>query len=131
MKRLLVSLVAMVAVAASAVAGEVYARQILTLAGATNTSWTVGKYDRPTIVRIDTIGMLSATSTGTVTVVYGDDAGSTNTICVLTNSGGVASQSLSPSRYLQAGDVLWYGAPVGTNGSVRIHYIQRDTRTIN
>jgi len=138
MKRYTVALVSLVALMFTtlAQAGEVYARTIVTLqsggAGATNVAWTIGKYDRPTLLRISTVGMIPAATTGICYVVYGDDAGSTNVLCTLTNASGTASQFINPTRYLQAGDVVNYGANMGaTNGAVRFEYIQRDTRTIN
>jgi hypothetical protein len=133
MKRLIVALVALVAMftISSAFAGEVYARKIMTItANSTNVTWTVGKYDRPTVIRIESIGIIPAVCTSAVTVAYNDDGGSSNTVVTFTNSAGVYVHDFAFPRYLQYGDVVHVHGQ-GTNGSYRLHYIQRDTRTIN
>lgn len=130
MKRLIVALVALFAVS-SVYAGEVYARSIATItAGTTNVIWTVGKYDRPTVYRIDSIGLIPTTCTTAVVITYGDSGGSSNTVVTFTNTSGVYSHDFAYPRYLQYGDVLRLSGQA-TNGAYRIHYIQRDTRTIN
>jgi hypothetical protein len=39
--------------------------------------------------------------------------------------------SVSPAAYLLTSDVLTMGRRNGTNGAWRVHFIQRDTRTLN
>lgn len=132
MKRLIVGFVAIAALTASAVAGEVYARQILSQGTATNASWTIGKYDRPTVLKIDVTGMLPAYCTGTVSIAYGDAAAGTRGLGAIVCSGGAGSLTVTNNAYMIADDILKVGCGAGGTQAVwRVHYLQRDTRPIN
>jgi len=133
MKRLLVSACAIVLVAAVAVAGEVYARYTTTMGTATNVSWTVGKYDRPTIQRVDIVGQYPVSTTNIVVLTYGDDAAGSRLLgTILADASGSGSLLVTNNAYAIAADVLRVGGDkAGTNAAIRVHYVQRDTRTAN
>jgi hypothetical protein len=120
------------ACAISARAGEVYARTLATMGTSTNASWTVGKYERPTVKRIDCVGA-TASSTCTVAIVYGDSAAGTRVVGTVTNdaSGNSTISFIGNELFLQANDILYMGRLTATNGAWRVHYIQRDTRAAN
>ncbi len=123
---------AMFACATAAVAGEVYARCLTTMGTSTNASWTVGKYERPTVVRVDCVGMVPVSTTTEVAVAYGDAAAGSRVLgTIVTDSSGNGTLLVTNSSYLLTSDVLTMGRRNGTNGAWRVHYIQRDTRTLN
>jgi hypothetical protein len=120
------------ACAISARAGEVYARTLTTMGTSTNASWTVGKYERPTVVRVDCVGMVPVSTTTEVAVAYGDAAAGSRVLgTIVTDASGNGSLVVTNYAYLQASDVLTMGRRNGTTGAWRVHYIQRDTRAAN
>jgi len=130
--KLALAAIVMSALATAAVAGEVYARSLSTMGTSTNTSWTIGKYERPTVVRVDCVGMVPVSTTTEVAVAYGDDAAGSRVLgTIVTDAAGNGTLSVSPAAYLLTSDVLTMGRRNGTNGAWRVHFIQRDTRTLN
>jgi hypothetical protein len=99
----------------------------------TNTSWTIGKYERPTVVRVDCVGMVPVSTTTEVAVAYGDAAAGSRVLgTIVTDASGNGTLALTnAAAYLLTSDVLTMGRRNGTNGAWRVHYIQRDTRTLN
>lgn len=131
--KLALAAIVLSACATAAVAGEVYARSFATMGTSTNASWTLGKYERPTIVRVDCVGMVPVSTTTEVYIAYGDAAGSGRVLgTIVTDASGNGTLALPSTPYYgQVGDVVTMGRRNGTNGAWRVHYIQRDTRTAN
>lgn len=136
MKKFIISLLVMVAVfvSGSVQAGDAAYRILLPFAGSSNVSYTVGRYEKPRITAVETVGINAGTNVFFVT--YGDAAGGTRTFCTMTNaattagSNGVTTFTI-PQPDLAYGDVLTFGNSSTTNGYVRISVINRDTKPNN
>lgn len=128
-------LAAMFAFASQAKAGEAAYRIILTPAGSTNVTYTVGRYEKPRLTAIETVGVNAGTNQ--VVVTYGDAAGGTRTLISAWTNGTTAATSNSlylfsqPYPDLAAADVITVGYSSTTNGSYRIHCVNRDTKPVN
>lgn len=126
---------AMVAFMASMVqAGDAAYRVILTPAGSTNVSYTVGRYEKPRLLTVETVGV--NVGTNLLVVAYGDTAGGTRTLCTITNLATTAGSNVvynfsNPFPELMANDVVTFGHSSTTNGSVRLTLINRDSKPNN
>lgn len=111
-------------------------RMIVPVTG-TNTTYTVGRFEKPTIVRVTVVGVYGtgnvAVGTNKVVVTFGDAAGGTRTLCTLTNdaNGNAALDMTAPYPDLIAGDTITFGYGIATGGYYRVHCINRNTIPLN
>ena len=131
-------LISLFVVPIMASAGDSAYRIPITITG-TNTSYTVGRYEKPRITRIEAKSVLPLPTGGTtnlvnlVYVTYGDTIGGTRLLATVTNntSGNAEVNFSAPYPDLAYGDIITIGYGTATNGSWRIHCINRDTRPLN
>lgn len=131
-------LVSLFVIPLMASAGDSAYRIPITVTG-TNTSYTVGRYEKPRITRIEAKGILPLPTGGTTNLVnlvvltYGDTIGGTLTLVTLTNnaSGNASVDFTTPQPDLAYGDVITFGYGTATSGYFRVHCINRDTRPLN
>jgi hypothetical protein len=131
-------LISLFVVPIMASAGDSAYRIPITITG-TNTSYTVGRYEKPRITRISAKGVLPAPTGGTTNLVnlvvltYGDTVGGTRTLVTLTNnaSGNAEAVMTEPYPDLAYGDVITFGYGTATSGYFRVECINRDTRPLN
>ena len=131
-------LILLLAVPFLALAGDSAYRIPIAITG-TNTSYTVGRYEKPRITRIEAVSVLPLPTGGTtnlvnlVYVTYGDSIGGTRLLATVTNnaSGNGSWDFVEPQPDLAYGDIITIGYGTATNGNWRIHCINRDTRPLN
>jgi len=114
-------------------ADEAAYRMVLPFAGSTNVAWTVGRYEKPTLEKIEIVGALPTGSVTTVSVAWGDAGGGSRTIATITNdaSGNALWTGASPYWFLASGDVVTFGYGTTTQGNIRAHCVNRATKPLN